>query len=66
MLGPTTCLRSPHISLPTSKRIEAITQCSIRLRIEREHHAIHLQFEFLNTKYGSLATGDRRPRAALI
>ena len=54
MLGPTTCLRSPHISLLTSKRIEEITQYSIRFRIEREPHAIHLQF--LSTQYGSLAT----------
>ena len=54
MLGPTTCLRSPHISLPTSKRIEEIMQYSIRFRIEWEPHAIHLQF--LNTKCGSLAT----------
>jgi len=50
MLGPTTYLRSLHISLPTSKPIEAITQYSIRFRIEQEHHAIHLQFEFLNTR----------------
>ena len=54
MLGPTTCLRSPHIFLPTSKRIEEITQYSIRFRIEPGPHAIHLQF--LNTQYGSLAT----------